>query len=402
MPPHGLKYWIAGLFLLTGAFTLLISASYGQTDNYSLEHHFGHPLPPQGPSPKTWTSLEASLNPQDCRTCHPVQFEGWKGSRHAQATGPGYHGQMLVHLNKAPQASAKDMYLLCSRCHAPLAEQRALTAEGMPNPLFKEDLYQTGVSCPVCHIRNFKRHGPPGRTPPIAKPPHGGYKAHDFFTKSEFCATCHQFKPGQSALNGKLFEDTYAQWQRSRFPSEGKQCQNCHMPDRQHLWRGIHDAAMVKSGVSLKVLPVIKKNSYWINRVTLTSHQVGHLFPTYMTPQVLVTFTPQTSTGKLTAPARVFRVGWYAENLKTEITDARLKPGGRRTFTYTLLPGAATHLKVTVKVDPQEFYRRLFQKAIKEGRPPNVTKAYQKALNELNRAVFTLYDETVILPKSNG
>ena len=68
---------------------------------------------------------------------------------------------------------------------------------------------------------------------------------------SEFCQSCHQFAPDGLALNGKLLENTYAEWKASRFAREGVQCQDCHMPDRRHLWRGIHDPAMVRSGLTI-------------------------------------------------------------------------------------------------------------------------------------------------------
>ena len=53
--------------------------------------------------------------------------------------------------------------------------------------------------------------------------------------------SCHQFTPDGFALNGKLLETTYNEWKASRFAREGVQCQDCHMPDRRHRWRGIHD-----------------------------------------------------------------------------------------------------------------------------------------------------------------
>ena len=44
-----------------------------------------------------------------------------------------------------------------------------------------------------------------------------------------------------SRLNGKPLENTYEEWRKSPAARRGLQCQNCHMPDRRHLWRGIHD-----------------------------------------------------------------------------------------------------------------------------------------------------------------
>jgi len=41
------------------------------------------------------------------------------------------------------------------------------------------------------------------------------------FLSSEFCQSCHQFAPDGLALNGKLLENTYAEWKASRFAPEG-------------------------------------------------------------------------------------------------------------------------------------------------------------------------------------
>ena len=74
--------------------------------------------------------------------------------------------------------------------------------------------------------------------------PHGGFTVSKAFEDSRFCAHCHQFPDDGPRIAGKLQEDTYQQWLASDYARQdaGKQtCQSCHMPDRKHLWRGIHD-----------------------------------------------------------------------------------------------------------------------------------------------------------------
>ena len=39
----------------------------------------------------------------------------------------------------------------------------------------------------------------------------------------------------------------------SRHAREGRACQACHMPERRHLWRGIHDPEMVKRALGREV-----------------------------------------------------------------------------------------------------------------------------------------------------
>src|SRR5439155_933503 len=84
--------------------------------------------------------------------------------------------------------------------------------------------------------------------------PHGGVTRTPAYLASEFCRGCHQFGPEGYALNGTLLENTYAEWKASRFAAAGVQCQDCHMPDRRHLWRGIHDADMVRGGLTITLV----------------------------------------------------------------------------------------------------------------------------------------------------
>src|SRR3972149_4806383 len=91
------------------------------------------------------------------------------------------------------------------------------------------------------------RGGSPASEPPRERLPHNGAPRTPAFLRAEFCRDCHQFPPDGFALNGKLLENTYAEWKASPFARAGVQCQDCHMPDRRHLWRGIHDAATVRA-----------------------------------------------------------------------------------------------------------------------------------------------------------
>ncbi|MBA7466455.1 hypothetical protein ES707_01639 [subsurface metagenome] len=45
-------------------------------------------------------------------------------------------------------------------------------------------------------------------------------------------------------------ENTLVEWEQSPAARNGMTCQSCHMPQRRHLWRGIHDPDMVRSGLT--------------------------------------------------------------------------------------------------------------------------------------------------------
>ena len=85
-----------------------------------LERHWGSSIPPQGEPPERFSSIEQSLRPADCGTCHPVQFADWKTSLHGKSMGPGVAGQLVEMLQSDPAAARS-----CLHCHAPLAEQAA-------------------------------------------------------------------------------------------------------------------------------------------------------------------------------------------------------------------------------------------------------------------------------------
>lgn len=223
-----------------------------------LVRHWASPIPPQGRAPARFTRVEASLDPQSCGTCHPAQYADWKTSLHAKAMGAGLMGQLVDMVRTDPESA-----LDCQRCHSPLSEQqpkvRRVNTKGEPefvaNPAFDRGLQAKGLVCAACHVRQWEWFGPPMRdgtlvsAAPRETLPQNGATRTPAFLSSEFCQGCHQFPDDGFALNGKLLENTYAEWKASPYAREGVQCQDCHMPDRRHLWRGIHDPEMVKQGV---------------------------------------------------------------------------------------------------------------------------------------------------------
>src|SRR5262245_10518040 len=181
-----------------------------------IARHWRTPLAPQGTAPARFSPVEASLAPEACATCHPVQFADWRTSLHSKAMGPGVAGQLVEMLTSAPADA-----LGCQNCHAPLAEQRPVLgsdAKHAPNPAFDASLRGQGLVCAGCHVRAHERFGPPRRDGTLANSgpretlPHGGVTRTPAFLASEFCRGCHQFANGGLALNGKLIENTYAEW----------------------------------------------------------------------------------------------------------------------------------------------------------------------------------------------
>ncbi|MEX1993190.1 MAG: multiheme c-type cytochrome, partial [Steroidobacteraceae bacterium] len=267
-----------------------------------LERHWSRPIAPQGPVPAGFSRQDAALDADSCGNCHVRQFTDWKTSLHAQAMGPGVLGQLL---DMAPDAAEE--HQACIRCHAPLAEQASSLSQAIARPGAAGGqtlLHEQELTCAACHVRRHERFGPPRRDGSAPKAgdtgaPHGGWQASTAFEDSRFCAACHQFAEGDFALNGKFLENTYEEWKASRYAREGRSCQSCHMPDRRHLWRGVHDEQMLKSAVTVATAAPVRTASGIEARLEIRNTGAGHRFPTYVTPAVIAEIYQAGADGKM-------------------------------------------------------------------------------------------------------
>jgi len=371
-----------------------------------LERHWRMPLAPQGEPPASFTAVERSLQPADCGTCHPVQYEDWRGSIHARSMGPGIAGQLGPLIRRDPAGARA-----CLFCHAPLAEQSPLVraADGLvPNPGFDAALQGHGVVCAGCHLRRHERSGPPprpgalGTRVPRTELPHQGARYESAYLRAEFCAACHQFGPTGASLNGKPLENTYMEWRDSPAAREGLQCQDCHMPDRRHRWRGVHDPEMVKSGVRVDL--ALDRRRYRPGQrlaatVTIRSVRVGHYFPTYITPRVVVRALLVGRDGSpIDGSAEEGIIGRQAPlDLSREDADTRIPPGGRYVLRYGRpLDRPGLTLRVTVTVYPDHFYTGFFGALLAAGAGEGEA-LIREALEATRRSPFEIFARDVPL-----
>ena len=250
-----------------------------------LASHFSLPIPAQGEPPAGFSEADRSLDPETCGACHPQQFADWQTTLHAGAFSPGFSGQLLEGSLSAP-ASVRS----CQTCHVPLAEQQPWNAKGEVEPAYQERLRGQGLVCAGCHVRQHRRFGPPRRAdagPLVLPVPHGGFEGRAEFQQARFCGECHQFWD-DTGVNGKPIENTFVEWQQSPQAAAGRQCQGCHMPDRQHLWRGIHHPETVRQAVDVDLVPISLDEATLRAALVLLSRDVGHAFPTYVTPRVFL------------------------------------------------------------------------------------------------------------------
>lgn len=388
----GLFYWLATRTSSTEQF---------------LQWYWSVPLAPQGSVPEDFSPLEASLSPKACGTCHKEQFTDWRQSLHAEAMSVGIWWQLPI---LGQQAGNR-----CLRCHAPLAEQKALTAAALewdnkpstpaPNHI-SSDLHRQGLVCAVCHIRSHQRFGPPAESQPSAADAtaHNGFKAHAAFEDSRFCAVCHQFPADGPRVNGKLRENTYQQWRASPAAAAGEHCQSCHMPGRRHLWRGIHDSAMVRRGLAVSTEIKARDTGAAVLIVTLENVGAGHHLPTYLVPKLVVRVIGATQNTQ-NAPGTVIdqaTVGWFVEtDLRSERFDTRIPAGHTHRLRFPLNPELLSehrHLTVQLEVKPREHYERMYQEVLAD---PNLTAAQRlqvrQALQEAQAMHYVLLNRKVFI-----
>ena len=376
-----------------------------------LEQHWQVPIPPQGKPPARFSALEVSLDPESCAVCHRLQYDNWKTSLHSKSMGPGVMGQTMELIQASPRTA-----LLCYSCHAPLTEQQEkIQAKSGSRPRFKKNptflasLQPKGLICSGCHVRGHQFFGPPkrdgslGNSRPASELPHGGAIRSPAFERAEFCKGCHQFEPDGYALNGKLVENTYNEWLEGPYGREGKTCQGCHMPDRQHLWRGIHDREMVKQGVTIRL--TLGKERYRVGEgvqamLTVTNSGVGHYFPTYVTPKIIIEVELVDGAGtRVPGSLQKEWIGREATlDLTKELFDTRIPPGETHTFRYVrTIDRLGLKLKASVVVAPDDFYVRFFEAILPKARTKQARTWLQQAIGEARGSSFILFKEEVVL-----
>ena len=202
--------------ILTGLVVLVITG-------WILKAVFG-PGAPEAP-PRSFTSS------QECKQCHEEVFAEWTESWHSKSwVDPDV-------LSLSNNFSNTD----CIACHAP----RPVFETGVDmRVLPRFSRRSEGVDCIACHLL------PDGGVAGTIDNPSAPCRPRAMIdlSRPEFCAGCHNQ------------HQTVDQWRASRFPEEGTDCLDCHMPwrdgdpnrGRDHTSHGAHDIELVRSAVELR------------------------------------------------------------------------------------------------------------------------------------------------------
>ena len=363
-----------------------------------LSEHWRLPVPAQGDPPPDFSEAEASLEPAVCGSCHPVQLAQWRSSLHARAYSAGFAGQ-LIEGDLAHPLQLRS----CQTCHAPLEEQQPYGASLQGNPFYDAGLRAQGIVCASCHVRAHRRLGPPRRPelPPLLEPlPHGGFEERGEYRESRFCAECHQFFDDAGPA-GKSLENTFFEWRESPQAAAGRQCQDCHMPDRAHLWRGIHDPEMVRSGVDSELVAMDLESATLRAALVVRNRDVGHAFPTYTTPRVFLTIYQADAGGAELADTRVdAAIGRDVElGQMVELSDTRVLPGESVKLDYSLPRAArAASLVGRVTVDPDFHYRGAFDQLLQIYSTAEARALIERAAADVADSSYILFETRLELP----
>jgi len=299
----------------------------------------------------------------------------------------------------------------CYYCHAPLSRQAEMIEKGRGegraftrNKAFYPALKATGVSCAVCHVRSGQVIGPPS---PVLEGLANGVKAshltrqQGFFTEAGFCAACHQLREG-FRLNGRLLVNTFAEWKESPAARAGITCQVCHMPGRRHLFRGIHDPAMARQGISVETRKIRDKGGT-VLRLTISNTGTGHFFPTYATPLIMVRGFLADKAGRAVkgTEKRAYIGRKLALDLSKEFFDTRIAPLGTFVFDYPLeRTGGAAMAVFEATVYPDEFYRRFYESFLRQDMKMEKRALARRALQRSRASAYRLFRKEVLLSSS--
>ena len=199
--------------------------------------------------------IGGTVSPDGCGWCHEAQFEEWTGSRHQTAW-----------TNEVFQAGfAAEPQRFCVFCHAPEQAQFAEVIANIdwyrsrhpeaPGPAVtrkEEPRAGLGVHCGVCHVRD----GVVLTANDIEGAPHETRRSTEL-SSSELCITCHEFPipaflGGDMHLTDVLMQRTGTEWRAWQQQGGDRSCQDCHMPEGRHVFRGAHDTAWLRASVAVE------------------------------------------------------------------------------------------------------------------------------------------------------
>lgn len=173
------------------------------------------------------------------------------------------------------------------------------------------------------------------------------------------------------------------------------------MPERQHLWRGIHDAAMTRQGVTIESSKPILRNGEISAQLILTNSGTGHYFPTYVTPRVTVQIFQVSADKKMIAGTLQEKIvaRQVSLDLSEELADTRLAPGRQITLDYLVVRHQeAQEVVFRIHVEPDYFYSGLYRSLLAQLEDKG-TRLIRDALKNSLDSAYDLYIQNYSLAR---
>ncbi len=392
-----------------------LPAGYASFQGHGQEELlFGGSIELHGKAPEVMAPAQGTLSAKQCARCHDKQYQEWRGSMHGAAGSPGLIAQLLPMAAHGQGASLES----CQRCHAPLAEQLPLLRAGQrggdesareytSNAFYDADLREQGINCAACHMRGWRRFGPPNPSPSLLRMPNYPvfeteqlYTQLPMYERGDFCQPCHQL-PARLAVEGKPLLNTYREWLEGPYMQRGVQCQHCHMPNREHTWKGVHDPDTFRQGIDLDVIAGRSASGTVSVRARLSNVGAGHFLPTTPTPAAFLSIRLLDRDGQpiagATSEKRIGRhlrydKGWH------EIEDTRIPPGESIELASAWKRGRvgkATHALVSVRVVPDDYYEGFYAKQLAGKLGAEERRLFEEALGEARKRRYVAIERLI-------
>lgn len=300
-----------------------------------------------------------------CGKCHVDILKYWKSSMHFLSYEDPIFMTAYMQAFFNTDGKAK---MFCLRCHAPVAYYSKDFG-------FKNEVSKEGITCDFCHSvsgidldnsnQPYKIENSQTKFGPLKnmQSPVHITKASNYFTKSEFCAGCHELK----GKNGVNIISTYSEWKEGPYSKKGVQCQNCHMPygtgsivDQNlkksvvrmnlHDVSGGHSVKLLSNVAKVEIIELKREGETISARVKVTNVKSGHKIPTG-TParELILKVTVNNSNGNTVCQDSIIikkvLVDEQNKELLTDsdiilnansiLSDNRIPPGGSRDFQFS-------------------------------------------------------------------
>jgi cytochrome c554/c'-like protein len=339
-------------------------------------------------------ALDSPTSAEFCGRCHQAILGAWKLSAHAQAMESRLFQDALEVAESDFGSSARRT---CLKCHAPIAVDKGDLS-------LRQKVSWEGITCDYCHsVKDVSLAGTnPRAVVEYSMIKHGPVKdaesmAHgtaysEVHTSAAICAPCHEYRNSR----GFAVLTTYSEWKSSRYATEGKACQSCHMyrtagdvvdprvmqtntPINLHQMPGSHSLEQLSKTISAQ-LSASREGDQVRVQVAITNRAAGHFVPTGSPLRRLILDVEADSFGgQHFQEQRVYSRRVADEkgtpilqehvaflNAAKVLGDTRLAPDEKRTesFSFAIPPGTQTRVTATLRYFYSPFARTESQKLV--------------------------------------